>query len=241
MSGIRAEWLVQGCLRLGDLPETDRVSLQVRSEIEGMYPGAQFAVRGWPQQGFRETLWWYEKEFTPGSSASYFLKVDPWRGPALYAGITVEKAFEDVDVAERLASKRNIPTDWYLLNDHWDWHRLLASLPASGGALQTAAGSLGRELYCWLEFGEDQHESRYFVIKQDALYRRGGFKPIGWDEVLDFASKSRPQAWGKFCVVRAFNLDECSPELDIGKLLEVFRILKSARDSWSGPSPLKTD
>ena len=84
------------------MPEDSRVPLNIRDRISDMYNGTRFAVRMWPQQGFKNTIWWSEKD-APPYNAAYFLKMDTWRGAALHAGINVEKGFEDREEAIRRA------------------------------------------------------------------------------------------------------------------------------------------
>lgn len=235
MSAIRGDWLVHGCMNVGGLPKDRRPALEMRDRIGEMYDGVHFKLRMWPQRGFKEILWWSEKNVPHRYGAAYFLRLDPSRGPVLYAGITVEKGFEDRDVAARRAKELNEPVDQLLLGKSWDWHRALASLPATGTALHDASRVLGKELYCWVEFGND---GRYFVVKPDALYVRGGFRPVPWDKVGEFASQSQRRKWGRSAVVRAFGLNECSPELDASAVLEVFRAMKNVRDVWRGLVPV---
>jgi hypothetical protein len=114
---------------LGDLPEDSRVSLNLKNRISEMYGGTHFAVRMWPQHGFKNTLWWCEKDVAP-YNAGYFLKVDSWRGPALYVGITVEKGVEDPEEATRRAQAKGTTAQELLMDETWDWCRALSSLPA---------------------------------------------------------------------------------------------------------------
>jgi hypothetical protein len=237
MSGIRADWLVHGCMNLGEVPEETRVSLNIRDSISDAYGGTRFAVRMWPRTGFKNTIWWSEKDVAP-YNAAYFLKVDPWRGPALYAGITVEKGVEDPQEAMRRAQEKGIAAKELLLGKGWDWDRAVSSLGVISSPLGRLVRAVGTEIYYWLEFGESQRDSRYFVVKKDGLYQRGGFRPVPWDDLREFASRSRPQDWGNMFVAKAFSLDECTPELDVSRVLEVFAALKQIRDSWRGLAKL---
>ena len=129
MSPITRDWLVHGCMRLSDHDEEQRISLRIRNLISEMYQGVEFSIRSWPQRGFRDTLWWYEKSVkVPGQAASYFMKLDNWRGPNLYVGITVEKAYEDERLAREVATMKRQPVEWWLLDNSWDWHRAVASM-----------------------------------------------------------------------------------------------------------------
>ena len=90
MGLVKREWLQHGCLKLDEFEERDRISLRIRDILGNDY-GEKFAVRSWPQQNYRDTLWWYEKSKLPSTVASYFLKIDGKRGPNLYAGVSVER------------------------------------------------------------------------------------------------------------------------------------------------------
>lgn len=236
MSGIRADWLIQGCMNLGEVPKERRVACIIRDGISDMYGSTRFAVRMWPRYGFKNTIWWSERDVPP-YNAAYFLKVEPWRGPALYAGITVEKGVEDPQKATSRAQAKGIAAKELLLDEGWDWNRAISSLGLIGSSLLTAVRAVGEEMYCWLEFGDNQRDSRYFVIKGEALYQRGGFRKVPWEELRQFASQSRPHDWGNVFVARAFSIDECGPELDVSQILDVFAALKPIRDSWRGLIP----
>lgn len=233
MSGIPSEWLVHGCLKLGDMPESDRLSFQIRDALSAMYGGEPFGVWMWPQQHFKNTLWWREKDVQPFNT-SYFVTVDHKRGPAFYAGITVEKGFEDPDKASRVAQAKVRSPDEFLMRANWDWHRAVSSMLEIQDLFRTAVAALRKELYIWLEFGDDRSDSRHFVITETGLYQRGGFRNVPWEDVIEFASKARPSEWGNMYLARAFSLDECTPELDIARVIEVFRALKTIRDHWRG-------
>ncbi|HEC36030.1 MAG TPA: hypothetical protein ENI39_05795 [Anaerolineae bacterium] len=238
MSPITASWLVHGCMRLSDYDEEGRVSLKVRDLISKMYQGVEFRIRSWPQRGFRDTLWWYEKSVgIPGQAASYFLKVDNWRGPNLYVGITVEKAYEDEGLAHEIAAARGQPVEWWWLDDSWDWHRAVASLSQVKPLVVSAAGALQSELFLWLEFSNGKPDNRYYVVKQRDLYWRGGFRPIDWEELHEFVARPRPRSWGGVFIARVFSLGECSPYLEESRLMEVFEALKPIRDLWRGFRP----
>jgi len=105
MSLIKQEWLLQGCMKLDEFKEKDRISLRIRDILADDY-GEQFAVRSWPQQNYRDTLWWYEKSRLPSTVASYFLKIDNRRGPNLYVGVSVEKGIQDHKLAKKSNSKK---------------------------------------------------------------------------------------------------------------------------------------
>jgi hypothetical protein len=238
MSPIKREWLIHGCL---SLPKDDRgrVSQKIKGILSKMYDGETFRIRSWPQRGFRDTLWWYETSVvTPGQAASYFLKVDNKRGPNLYVGISVEKAYESEDLAHSLASKTNPPVRVWLLDDNWDWHRFLPSLPEIKPLVLSTAKALQSTLYFWLEFGHygGKRDDQYFSVSQDNLYWRGGFRPVKWDALYKFASESRPDAWGGIYLVKAFSLNDCTPYLDEAMLVEVFRVMRPIRDLWRGSS-----
>jgi hypothetical protein len=233
MGSIRAEWLRHGCLNVGALPRNRRPAISVSDSLSRIYGGVRFRVRGWPQRGFKHTLWWSEKNAPNRYGAAYMLKLDHAEGPALHIGINVEKGFEDRDVAVRRAKELNEPVDQLLLTRSWDWHRALRLLPKVGRAIQGAAGVLGGSLYCRVEFyGADDHQ--YFLVTPDALYLRGGFKPIAWDSIVQFACKPRRRSWGRLAIMRAFSIDECTPELHESSVLEVLRTLRNARDAWRG-------
>jgi len=103
--------------------------------------------------------------------------------------------------------------------------------------LQDASRLLGKELYWWVEFGNDQRDRRQFVVRPDALYERGKFKPVGWNEVSHFASRPRKRKWGTLAIVRAFALSECTLELDVSAVMHVLEALRDVRDIWRGLVP----
>lgn len=238
MSPVKREWLVHGCMRLSDYDRVGRVSLKVRHLIEGMYASPEFRIRQWPQRDFRHTLWWYEKQVeVPGLAASYFLKLDNQRGPNLYAGITVEKAYEDDDLARKAAAENDQPFEWWILDKRWDWHRFVSSLPHIKPLVLSVAETLHSELYVWLEFAEEEtRETRYYLVTPDDVYWRGGFKPIDWNELENFVAQPRLRSWGDVFVAKAFTLDECTPHLDESELLDVFGAMQPIRDTWRGLS-----
>ena len=55
--------------------------------------------------GFKDTLWWYEKSEIPSTIASYFLKVDNQKSPNLSVGVSVEKGYEDKELAQKMAGR----------------------------------------------------------------------------------------------------------------------------------------
>jgi hypothetical protein len=235
MSPVKREWLVHGCMRLSDYDEKNRVSLKVRNLISQMYGGEEFSIRSWPQRDFRDTLWWSEKSIdVPGSAASYFLTLDNRRGPNLYAGITVEKAYEDDELAREAATKYDQPLRRWRLDESWDWHRFVSSLNQIKPLILSAAEALQSELYLWLEFGEGGIDSQHYVLSQSCLYWRGGFKPIEWEELHKFVIQPRPKLWGGVFLARAFTLDECTPHLDEARLMDVFQSMRPIRDYWRG-------
>lgn len=120
----------------------------------------------------------------------------------------------------------------------WDWHKFVKSLPDIKEFVLSIAEILQSELYLWLEFGENESENQYYVITQNNLYWRGGFKPIEWDELEKFVVKPRPQAWGGVFLAKSFTLDECTPHLDEAKLIDVFKAMRHVRDIWRGTEPL---
>ena len=238
MSPVKREWLLHGCMRSPDADDTERVSIKIRSRISELYGGKAFSIKSWPQRGFRNVWWWYEKSArTPSVVASYCLITDNSRGPNLYAGITVEKGFEDRKRARKEATQRNESIERWLLSEDWDWHRFVSSWARAEERVRSAAEKLRSELYFWLEFGDDRRDSRYYMIDQNHLYWRGGFAPVKWAELLRFATKPRPQLWGSLYLIRAFTLDECTPALSEGKLMEVFEAMRPIRDLWRGTLP----
>lgn len=236
MSVVKREWLLHGCLNVGSFPRDDRPATDLKDRIAKQYGGARFRARGWPQRGFRDTLWWSEQNIPHRYGSAYMLKLDCDRGPAFHVGINVEKGFEDRDVAMRRAAELREPIQQLLLTKDWDWHRALKSFPDIGASIQGAARSLGVPLYCWVEFGK-RDDAEYFMVTGEAIYRRGGFKPVGWSTVADFAAKSRPRKWGRLSVMRSFSLDECTPALDAYSIMSVFAALRGVRDLWRGIGP----
>lgn len=231
MSPVKREWLVHGCMRLSDHDKKDRTSLKVRGLISHMHGGEEFSIKQWPQRGFRDTLWWYEKSVdAPGSAASYFLKLDNRRGPQVYAGITVEKGFEDDALAAQAASEFKQPARWWRLDESWDWHSFVSSLNQIEPLVHSAAETLQSELYVWLEFAD----SRYYVASQGQLYERLGFKPVAWSGLHGFVSRPRPTSYGGVYIVRSFSLGECTPRLGDDRLLGVYQALRPVRDIWRG-------
>ena len=160
------------------------------------------------------------------------LKVDHAEGPALHVGINVEKGFEVRDVAARRAKQLKEPVGQLLLTRRWDWHRALRLIPELAPAVHEAAAVLGGSLYCRVEFYGD--DKQYYLVKPDGLYLRGGFKPVRWESVAEFASKPRPRRWGRFAIMRAFSIDECTPELHESSLVRVMGALRNVRDAWRG-------
>jgi hypothetical protein len=233
MSVINAEWLAHGCLKVGHLPSDQRPGISLRAGISAMYGGMQFRIRGWPQRGFRDTLWWSESRIPHRYGAAYMLKLDNSRGPALHVGINVEKGYEERDVALRRAKELNEPVDQLLLTKDWDWHRAMRSFPEVGVTIQEAARKLGRNLFYWVEFGSGD-DTQHFLVTPEALYIRGGFKPVSWESVREFAVQPRRRKWGRLAIMRAFSIDECTPQLDDSAVLEVFRALRDVRDVWRG-------
>ena len=174
----------------------------------------------------------------PCSAASYVLKVDRRRGPNLYAGISVEKAFEDDEKARESAAKARVRFEWQRLDERWDWYRFVSSLPQIETLVRSVAEELGGELYLWVEFGEEgEVASQYYMVTGNALYWRGGFKPIRWSEVAQFVEQPHPRSWGGVYLVRAFALDECSPYLSEWKVVDVFKAMRPIRDTWRGLIP----
>jgi len=236
VSIFEREWLLHGCLKVGSVPRNDRPATDLKNRITAQYGGVPFRARGWPQRGFRDTLWWSEKNVPPRYGSAYMLKLDRDRGPALHVGINVEKGFEERDVAVRRARELREPVKQLLLTKDWDWHRALRSFPQVWTSIQRAAGSLGVPLYCWVEFGR-RDDAEYFTVTGEAVYRRGGFRPVSWGAVVDFASEARPRKWGRLSLMRAFSLDECTPALDGSAVMNVFAALKDIRDLWRGVGP----
>jgi len=233
MSPVRREWLIHGCMDLSTHAASRPVSKMVQQSISQMYGGVEFSTRSWPQRDYRHTLWWYESSLlVPSSVAAYFLKVDNWRGPNLYAGVTVEKGYEDVAIARTRARETRQAIEWWLLDRHWDWHRFVSSRSRAKSLILPVGERLHSELYLWLEIGDRRSEAKYYVVKQGSLYSRGGFKAIEWDDLFSLATRRRPQSWVSVFVARAFSLEECTPELDDGRLIEVFEAMQPVRDLW---------
>lgn len=239
MSTVKREWLLHGCMDLSGDDEADRVSIKTRALISEMYGGVEFSIKGWPEQGFRNTLWWYEKSVeTPSTVASYSLKLDKWRGPNLYAGITVEKGYEDDEKAKNQAERSTSRTiESLLLDENWDWNRFVSSLNQIEPLVLSAAETLRSELYFCLEFGDNRNDSDYYVVRNANLYRRVGFKSYGFEDIFNFVTKSRRQLWGNVHLMRAFSLDECTPDLNVEKLIDVYRAMRPIRDLWRGVKP----
>jgi len=234
MSPIEKDWLLHGCMYLSDLEVESRPTMKIRDLISSMYGDEEFSVWSWPQRGYRDTVWWYEKSVgVPCSAASYFIKFDQQRGPALYAGILVEKAYEDEKKA-RQAAKKSQPIEYLLLDNQWDWKRAVYSLDKIEPLVIAAAKTIKSDLYIWVEFDDGREKSRYYILKNNHLYQRGGFKVVGWEELKKFALKPRPQQWGSIFIARAFTLDSCSPTIAEGKLMDVFEALRPVRDHWRG-------
>jgi hypothetical protein len=152
----------------------------------------------------------------------------------LYAGISVEKGFEDMKLARKTATQKKEPIERWLLGDNWDWHRFVSTWDRAQPLMLAAAEALHHELYLWVEFGDDGRDSKHFVIRDGHLYWRGGFKPIQWSQVMSFAIKSRPTLWGGISLTRAFSLDDCTPFLHERELMDVFEAMRPIRDLWRG-------
>ena len=178
------------------------------------------------------------KSTLASTTPRYMLKLDHDRGPALLVGINVEKGLEDKAVARRHGKQANKSVAQLSMTKTWDWHRAVGSLPGVGSAIQRAAAVLETSLYCWVEFGtrDQPKENQYFLVTPDAVYLRGGFKPVTWDSVAEFAAKPRPAQWGRLSIMRAFSLEECTPELDDSSVLSVLQALRGVRDTWRGIS-----
>ncbi|MGA2467184.1 MAG: hypothetical protein ABSH06_22900 [Thermodesulfobacteriota bacterium] len=235
MSLIKREWLLHGCMKLDEFEEKDRISLRIRDILANDY-GEKFAVRSWPQQNYRDTLWWYEKSKLPSTVASYFLKIDNRRGPNLYVGVSVEKGIEDLKLAQKRAKAKSERLERWKLQRNWDWHRFLSSLNQTWPLIFACGKSLNRELYFWIEFDEGRTDSRYYVISDNSIYWRGGFKPVKQEKIYKFLTKAYPKSWGDVYLARAFNLNDCSPQLDETKILDVFTAMRPIRDLWRGLS-----
>lgn len=116
MSPIMREWLVHGCLNLSEKDVEESLSQKIRTLVSEIYGGNKIGIRSWPQRGFRDTLWWYEKSEIPSTIASYFLKVDNQKSPNLFVGVSVEKGYEDKEVAQKKARERKEPIERWLLS-----------------------------------------------------------------------------------------------------------------------------
>jgi hypothetical protein len=237
MGVVPADWLINGCMSLGGQPKERKFSLTTCKYLEELH-GIPFKVRQWPRKGYRHTLWWYEKDADPATTASFFVALDNARGPGLYAGVCVEKGYEDRGVARTQSRKEGKDIEEYLLTERWDWHHFLRSLTDLPDIAKGASESLGnRELFVWAEYhrGTEQ-ESRYYVIRDGVTYQRGLLRPISWKRVVGFISKRRPALWGQFMVVRAFNLSEACSGITEQSIWDVFEALKPIRDLWRGSS-----
>jgi hypothetical protein len=146
----------------------------------------------------------------------------------------VEKGIEDRELAKKWAAKTEEPLQRFLLSEDWDWHRFVSSSTQTVSLVNSANKHLHKELYLWLEFGNDKRDSRYYIVKDTDLYWRGGFAPVSWEELFSFATQPRPNEWGNVFLARAFGLDECNPYLDLDKLMAVFNAMRPVRDLWRG-------
>lgn len=220
MSPILRDWLAHGCLDLSDKADEGSMSQKIRTLISEMYGRKKIGIRSWPQRGFRDTLWWYEKSETPSTIASYFLKVDNEKSPNLLVGISVEKGYEDKKLAQKNASERKEPIERWLLSKKWDWHRFVSSLNQVKPLILSVAETLKCEIYLSVEFHAYKgRDSRYYVIKNNNLYRRGGFKSVKWEQLIKFVTKPHPpSSWGDVYFAKVFTLNECTPQLDDQKL-----------------------
>ena len=233
MSSIKREWLLHGCMKLDEFQEKDRISLRIRDILAEDY-GEKFAVRLWPQQNYRDTLWWYEKSKLPSTVASYFLKIDSKRGPNLYVGVSVEKGIEDHKLAQKKAKAKGERLERWKLQSDWDWHRFLSSINQTWPLIFDCAKSLNCEIYFWIEFGEGRTDSQYYVIHDGNVYWRGGFKPVKPEKIYRFLTKPYPKSWGDVYLARAFDLNDCTPQLDETKILDIFTAMRPIRDLLGG-------
>lgn len=237
MGSILREWLIQGCINLSGINEEERISQKLRTLLSEMYGEKKISIRSWPQQGFKDTYWWYEKAKIASTVASYFIKVDNQRGVNLYAGVSVERGYEDRAKAKKKADQKKENIKRWLLTPEWDWHRFLSSFDQFKIIVSEAAERLKREIYISAEFHDKgKYDSQYFLVKDNNLYWRGGFKAIGWEKLHKFISKPRPNLWGNFYAARAFSIEECTPQLEAEKILEVFQAMRPIRDLWRGSS-----
>ncbi len=238
MSTIKREWLLHGCLKL-DSDEADNITMKIKAYLSEAYEGEEFKVRLWPKFNYKNTLWWYEKSYEiPCEASSFFLKTDNSRGPMLYVGISVEKGYEDKNLARKIAKQSGERIERWSLRENWNWNRFI-SIPTwenSKPLIIAASRTLNHELYLWLEFEANGvlKDSKYYVIQDGNLYERIGYKIISWSKVREFIIRSRPKLWGNIYLARAFSLDECTPVLDEGKLIEVIEAMRPIRDLWRG-------
>lgn len=239
MSPVPAEWLSNGCMNLQGQTKDQRFSLTTRRYLEELHGNVPFRISGWPQRGYRHTLWWYEKGPDPASIGSFFVAFDHRRGPNLYAGVRIEKGFEDRELARMYAQRENKPLSSYVLTPKWDWHRFLKSLDDLAAHLQTAQESLGgQELFLWVEFHKEDarnrrtEESVYFVIRHGRIYRRGLLQPVSWKVVTDLIREPRSRLWGEVMIARAFGLGDARSSISEFDIWKVFEVLKTVRDSW---------
>lgn len=235
MSPVKRDWLIHGCLNLSEKRGEESLSQKVRTLVSEMYGGKEIGIRLWPRYGFKDTLWWYEKSKIPSTIASYFLKVDNQKSPFISVGISVEKGYEDKDLAHKRAENRKEPIERWQLSKKWDWHRFLSSLKHTEPLILSVGERLRSELYLWIEFHDKKKfDSKYYVIKDNKVYWRGGFKPVGWEQLMEFASSPHPLFWGDVYFARVFNLNDCTPQLDESRIMDVFQAMKPIRDLWRG-------
>jgi len=236
MSPVRRDWLVYGCLDLSRKGDEESLSQKIRILVSEMYGGKKIGIRSWPQRGFRDTLWWYEKSEIPSTISTYFLKVDNQKSPNLLVGISVEKGYEDKELAQKKAAENKERIDRWLLSKRWDWHRFVSSLNQVKPLIFSVAETLKCELYLSVEFhAKKDGDSKYYVIKDNNLYWRGGFKPVKWEQLIQFVTKPHPpSSWGDVYFAKVFTLNECTPQLDESKIMDVFQAMKPIRDLWRG-------
>ena len=56
-----------------------------------------------------------------------------------------------------------------------------------------------------------------------------------WEQLIKFVKKPHlPSSWGEVYFARVFTLNECTPQLDESKIMDVFHAMKPIRDSGGG-------
>ncbi len=238
MDEIPVSWVVNGCMLLDDPSRERRFSQATRLLLQTTHGSTPFRIETYPQQNKKHTIWWYEQRGPVLGTASYFVALDYERGPNLYAGVRVEKGYQDKPLADRLASKDPKKRDAYLLGPNWDWKRLLERFQELPTLADAALRKLDTtEIYLWAEFHKGAgrlpfEDSRHYVLTEEGLRQRGGVRLIDWEDLLEFLQKPRPRHWGEFMVVRAFSRAEIDPAISYSRIWSVFESLGPIRILW---------